>query len=107
MSEFESFVIYTHSVPQAELLVEHLLGRGFRAYGDDLSDSAMVMVVDTSRGKLLRAIGVAGMNYSGWEVAQVGHTRGMKRSVSYAMRAVRSKKEGGFTKKVVRKRNKK
>lgn len=92
MAELESFVIYTHSVPQAELLVEHLLGRDFHAHGDELSDSAVVLVLDTSKGKLLRTIGYSGMNYQGWEIAQMGHPRGMKKSVSYAMRAARKKK---------------
>ena len=89
MIEPDSFVIYTHSVPQAELLVEHLVNQGYKAYGDDLSDAAMVFVVDTNKSPLLRTIGYSGLKYDGWEICQLGQPRGMKKSVAYVTRGGR------------------
>ncbi len=81
----ESFLVYTHSDPDAGYLADYLKERGFLSFGDDLSDSAMVLVVDTEKKKLLRAIGRSGLDYRDWEISRFGGHRGMVRSVKMAL----------------------
>jgi hypothetical protein len=81
----DSFLIFTHSDPDAGYLVDRLKEKGFMAFGDDLSDSAMVLVMDTDKKKLLRAIGRSGLDYRDWEVSRFGGRRGMVRSVKMAL----------------------
>jgi len=81
----DSFLIYTHSDPDAGYLADCLRDKGFMAFGDDLSDSAMVLVVDTEKRKLLRAVGRTGLDYRDWEISRFGGHRGMVRSVKMAL----------------------
>src|SRR4030042_1397070 len=81
----DSFLIYTHSDPDAGYLADYLREKGFMAFGDDLSDSAMVLVVDTEKRKLLRAVGRTGLDYRDWEISRFGGHRGMVRSVEMAL----------------------
>ena len=85
----DAFLIYTHSDPDAAYLVDYLREKGFLAFSDDLSDSAMVLVTDTTKTKLLRAIGRSGLDYRDWALSQVGGSRGIQAGVTRALKSTR------------------
>lgn len=85
----DAFLIFTHSDPDAAYLVDYLRDKGFLAFSDDLSESAMVLVTDTTKTKLLRAIGRSGLEYRDWDMAQVGGPRGIQAGVTRALKSTR------------------
>lgn len=83
----DAFLIYTHSDPDAAYLVDYLREKGFLAFSDDLSESAMVLVTDTTKTKLLRAIGRSGLDYRDWVMSQVGGPRGIQAGVTRSLKS--------------------
>jgi len=81
MAKISDFIIYTASDPDAFYLVDFLRDRGFVVPSDDLADAAMVLVVATTRKKLMAAIDTiprerVGREY--WRIRKVAAYSGKK-----------------------------
>lgn len=73
MAKYKSdFIIYTASDPDACFLVDYLREKGFIVPSDDICEAAMVLVVDTTRQKLLAALKVSGRDITHWRIREVG-----------------------------------
>jgi len=73
MGSKADYVIYTASDPDAFYLYEYLERKGFIVPGHDLSEAAMVVVVEADRKRLKRALKASGReDLRFWKVAQVG-----------------------------------
>lgn len=81
MAKTSDFIVYTASDPDAFYLVDFLRDRGFIVPSDDLADAAMVLVVMTTKKKLLAAIEAIPANRVGkdyWKVRKVATYSGKK-----------------------------
>jgi len=79
--KISDFIIYTASDPDAFYLADFLRERGFIVPSDDLADAAMVLVVMTTKKKLMAAIGAIPANRVGkeyWKVRKVADYSGKK-----------------------------